>query len=67
MPIYEYKCKKCENLFDVIQSIGASNENLNCPTCGEPKPVRIFSTFGAGSASVSAYSLNRCSSTGPFT
>ena len=48
MPIYEYKCSKCGNLFDVFQSIGSSNENLNCPSCGEPKPDRIFSIFGSG-------------------
>lgn len=66
MPIYEYKCHKCSNLFDVFQSICATNENLNCPSCGESKPERIFSTFGTRSASSSA-SSGGCSSTGPFT
>ncbi|HEX9975262.1 MAG TPA: zinc ribbon domain-containing protein [bacterium] len=67
MPIYEYKCNKCENRFDVFQSIGASNENLNCPICGEPKPERLFSIFGAGINSSPSGSTAGCSSTGPFT
>lgn len=68
MPIYEYSCKKCGTQFDVFQSIGATNENLNCPSCGEPKPERIFSTFGSGSSSsVSSSAGGGCSSSGPFT
>ncbi|MCI0496423.1 zinc ribbon domain-containing protein [candidate division KSB1 bacterium] len=67
MPIYEYKCNKCENRFDVFQSIGGSNENLICPICGEPKPERIFSIFGAGIGSSLPGSSTVCSSSGPFT
>ncbi|RMF98495.1 MAG: zinc ribbon domain-containing protein [Gammaproteobacteria bacterium] len=36
MPIYEYVCKKCDHLFDVLQKI--SDEPLTyCPECGEPE------------------------------
>ncbi len=36
MPIYEYVCKKCGHLFDVLQKI--SDDPLNyCPECGEPE------------------------------
>jgi putative FmdB family regulatory protein len=66
MPIYEYQCKKCGNLFDVFQSVGATGENLNCPTCGEPKPDRVFSAFGTGNASFASGSSAGCSSSGPF-
>lgn len=66
MPIYEYKCKKCGNLFDVFQSIGASGENLNCPSCGEPKPERIFSAFGTANSSLATGGSIGCRSTGPF-
>lgn len=67
MPIYEYKCKNCENLFDVFQAIGASSENLNCPSCGEPKLDRIFSAFGTGNTSLASGSSAGCSTSGPFT
>ncbi len=66
MPIYEYKCKRCGNLFDAFQAVGASSEHLNCPTCGEPKPERIFSAFGTGNIAPSSGSSSACSSSGPF-
>lgn len=34
MPIYEYKCPKCER-FELFQSITAEPLST-CPTCGEP-------------------------------
>jgi len=52
MPIYEYRCKNCNHIFDKLQSIGASNEDVYCPECNSPEPERLLSTFsssGAGS------------------
>ncbi len=66
MPIYEYKCKKCGNLFDVFQAVGATSEHLNCPSCGESKPDRIFSAFGTGNTTTAWGSSTGCSSAGPF-
>lgn len=64
MPIYEYKCKKCGEIFEQFQSIGASNENLACPKCGTKRPERIFSAFSSsGSGSYSS----SCSTSSPFT
>ena len=35
MPIYEYKCTKCNEVFEVIQKI--SEKPLDkCPKCGSP-------------------------------
>ena len=35
MPIYEYRCKKCNHQFEVFQKL--NEENLkNCPRCGGP-------------------------------
>lgn len=67
MPIYEYKCKKCGKKFEEFQSIGASNESLTCPACGEPKPERLLSIFGSSGSSASVDSSGGCSSSGPFT
>ncbi|MDZ7332162.1 MAG: zinc ribbon domain-containing protein [candidate division KSB1 bacterium] len=67
MPIYEYKCKKCEKIFDVFQSIGGSSEGLICPVCGEPNPQRIFSAFGtSGTIGGHSSGATGCSSSGPF-
>ena len=67
MPIYEYRCNKCDHKFEMFQSIGASNESLSCPVCSEPKPDRLFSVFGSTGSSDSAYSAGGgCSSSSPF-
>jgi len=47
MPIYEYKCKKCNSKFEVFQSVGADNKGLTCPNCGEPEPKKVFSLFAS--------------------
>ena len=47
MPIYEYKCCTCEHRFSVLQRIGEENEHLRCEKCGEPKPIKQFSTFAS--------------------
>ncbi len=66
MPIYEYKCKKCRHKFEEFQSVGATNEGLVCPNCGEPKPERLLSMFGATGTTVSIGSSAGCSSSSPF-
>jgi len=43
MPIYEYQCRKCEKVFEVIQKMNEGGDKLKCPACGEPKPEKIMS------------------------
>jgi putative FmdB family regulatory protein len=68
MPIYEYKCSNCNEVFEEFQTIGGSNENLICPKCNTPRPERIFSAFAStGNSMGSLSSGGGCSSNGPFT
>jgi len=67
MPIYEYKCSSCGHRFDVLQRIGADGSDLNCPSCGTPKPEKMLSacaTSGTGGTGYnsSAGSGGGCSS-----
>jgi len=42
MPIYEYQCKSCEHIFDVLQKM--SDDPLKfCPECGEPQLKKLLS------------------------
>jgi putative FmdB family regulatory protein len=42
MPIYEYQCKACEHVFDVLQKM--SDDPLTyCPECGEPELRKLLS------------------------
>jgi putative FmdB family regulatory protein len=62
MPIYEYKCGKCDHKFDALQKIGEDGKDLRCPKCGTDNPTKVFSTFA--STDSSAKSSSRCSGTG---
>jgi putative FmdB family regulatory protein len=35
MPIYEYKCPKCNNLFQLLERMSEATEIRKCPKCGE--------------------------------
>lgn len=35
MPIYEYKCPKCNNLFQLLERMSEASEIRKCPKCGE--------------------------------
>lgn len=48
MPIYEYKCRKCNKRFEELVKIG---ETPRCPRCHDPKPEQLFSMTAAVSTS----------------
>lgn len=45
MPIYEYKCNKCDNKFDVFTSYEKRN-NIVCPKCGNENVKILISQLG---------------------
>ena len=63
MPIFEYKCKKCREVFDEFRysadSDIAKDIEVKCPACGEPGPERIYTVFGGTESTVSE---NSCAS-----
>ncbi len=52
MPMYEYKCTKCENLFEHLAR-SMSEAAPKCPECGG-KTEKQFSTFNASGGSSDA-------------
>jgi putative FmdB family regulatory protein len=44
MPIYEYRCLKCENEFEELVPASAKT-GPPCPSCGARNPKRLFSMF----------------------
>jgi putative FmdB family regulatory protein len=46
MPIYEYRCKKCQNKFEELVGLGTRDEDMVCPGCGSSSVERAFSVFG---------------------
>ena len=47
MPIYEYRCRKCGEVFEKFQWFNKGTDSLKCPHCGEPGPERIVSSFSS--------------------
>ena len=41
MPIYEFKCSKCEEFFEILQM--SSNDDIKCPKCESYEFQRVVS------------------------
>lgn len=42
MPIYEYRCDMCQNIFEVLTSASAA-EKVLCSKCGSDKVKKLIS------------------------
>lgn len=50
MPLYEFKCEKCGNIFERLQKM---NEDYPpCPECGSDEVIKLPSIFGFQDKSV---------------
>lgn len=44
MPIYEYRCKKCDNCFEALVWT-SQPDDVQCPCCNGTEVERLMSTF----------------------
>jgi len=65
MPIYEFRCKKCESSFEEFVHSYEGNDEFICPNCGSKDVDKLFSPFSSGSSNAS--SSSSCSSSRGFT
>ena len=61
MPIYEYQCPACGEVFEKLQKADEGAELQKCPQCGEKKAERVLSSFCCTKSSESSSS---CGPTG---
>jgi putative FmdB family regulatory protein len=55
MPIYDYRCRACDETFDVL--VRRQDETVTCPACDAAEPERLLSVFaGMGASSTSSAS-----------
>lgn len=47
MPIYEYRCQKCEQVFEHLARSMNGESRVACPECGSSKTERMLSVFAA--------------------
>jgi putative FmdB family regulatory protein len=53
MPIYEFKCKKCGNVFEHLCFRSDDKDHVSCTSCGHKETETLLSTFsskGSGSS-----------------
>ena len=50
MPIYEYSCKKCSQLFELMRPIAKADARAKCTKCGSTAVKRRLSRFAVVSA-----------------
>lgn len=58
MPIYEYACMSCGEIFSAFQSITASEKDTRCPKCGSPEVKKQLSSFSCCSSGNSSSSFS---------
>ena len=46
MPLYEFRCEKCENVIERLCRVGTNGKGMKCPKCGG-KMRRLMSVFSA--------------------
>ncbi|MFZ5815558.1 MAG: FmdB family zinc ribbon protein [Bacillota bacterium] len=47
MPIYEYKCNSCAQVFEELVPMNTEGDHLKCPQCGHVGARRLISAFAA--------------------
>ncbi len=45
MPIFEYECRKCGEIFESFSQRASAAKQPVCPACGSKDAQRIFSVF----------------------
>lgn len=49
MPLYEYYCENCDNVFESLRSIADSEKRAQCPKCGGMADRIMPTTFASRS------------------
>jgi putative FmdB family regulatory protein len=47
MPIYEYRCGRCEKTFETVQSVHVRIEDTVCPFCQAQEATRLISSVAS--------------------
>jgi len=58
MALYEYKCADCEDRFDLMRPMSASDDPARCPECGSTESRRVISNFASINPGASSLNTN---------
>ncbi len=54
MPLYEYRCEKCEHTFEDLVPLEDRDNGSACPKCSSKQVRRLVSAFAVGKASATS-------------
>ncbi|MBU2262730.1 MAG: zinc ribbon domain-containing protein [Proteobacteria bacterium] len=65
MPIYEFRCRKCKHLFEVLFRSHDEKAAVACPECKSPRTQRMMSAFSGkiGNTSGAGAGCGSCAAT----
>jgi putative FmdB family regulatory protein len=71
MPIYEFKCKRCGDIFEYLCFSVSGEDRGTCPSCGASESEKVLSTFssiisGSGRSTEASCNPSSCASDGGF-
>lgn len=67
MPLYQYKCRHCDESFERRLRMSQSGEPQACPECGSDETRKLLGSFAVGGSSKSASRPSARPVTSPFT
>lgn len=48
MPVYEFKCVSCGEVFEIVAGLAERDEKAVCPSCGGRDVAPVFGGFKVG-------------------
>ncbi|MGB9606494.1 MAG: FmdB family zinc ribbon protein [Bryobacteraceae bacterium] len=54
MPLYEYQCAECGEVFELLRRADEADEPAECPRCGSEHTQRQLSLFSSSARGCSA-------------
>lgn len=63
MPIYEFRCKQCGKVFEVLFFSLSEKQEVLCPDCHSGEVDKLMSVFGGTFGGASSSNCSSCSST----
>jgi putative FmdB family regulatory protein len=46
--MYEYRCRECSKLFEMLRRMADADRDVECPECQSGEVERLLSTFSSG-------------------
>ena len=56
MPLFEYKCKNCNSIFEILNKSQTTTDEVYCPNCKSNNSEKLISVFSALNTSKSGSS-----------